>query len=97
MGDNEQRFKACEVKVEGRVQGVGFRYSAIRAARRYQVTGWVRNEYDGSVTLFCEGQADAVDGFVDWCRAGPSSAHVIDVTIIPRTYRGRYSTFSVAY
>jgi len=97
MGENGERCKACEVKVEGRVQGVGFRYSAIHAARRYQVTGWVRNEYDGSVTLFCEGEADAVDRFVDWCRTGPPSAHVINVNIIMRTCRGRYSTFSVAY
>ena len=97
MSEEEQGLKACEIKVEGRVQGVGFRYSAIRAARRLQVNGWVRNNYDGSVTLFCEGREKDVERFVGWCRKGPPSAHVIDVSITPRTYRGRYSSFSVAY
>ena len=40
----------------GQVQGVGFRYTARHAAQRYRVTGWVRNEYDGSVTCEVQGR-----------------------------------------
>jgi len=90
-------MKACEISVEGRVQGVGFRYSAVNAARRYKVNGWVRNEYDGSVRLYCEGPEDAVERFVEWCRQGPPSARVMNIRIVPRQYQGRYRSFSVAY
>lgn len=79
------------------MQGVGFRYSAVHAARRYGVNGWVRNEYDGSVSLYCEGDESSVERLVDWCRKGPPSAHVVNIEIIPMTYQARYSSFSVAY
>ena len=45
----------------GRVQGVGFRYRARHAAGMYGCTGWVRNEYDGSVTMEIQGTAEAID------------------------------------
>jgi len=97
MPDTSQNFKACEIKVEGRVQGVGFRYSAIQTARRLHVTGWVRNDYNGAVSLFCEGPQDSVDRFIDWCRKGPPGAHVIDMQIVLRTYKNRYSSFTLDY
>ena len=46
----------------GRVQGVGFRYLTRRAADLIGVTGWVRNERDGSVTLEIQGTEEQVDG-----------------------------------
>ena len=46
----------------GRVQGVGFRYLTRRAANLIGVTGWVRNERDGSVTLEIQGTEEQVDG-----------------------------------
>ena len=46
----------------GRVQGVGFRYLTRRAADLIGVTGWVRNEADGSVTLEIQGTEEQVDG-----------------------------------
>jgi len=96
MEGNEEKYKAFEIKVEGRVQGVGFRYSAIRTARSLNLTGWVRNEYDGSVSLFCEGPQDAVNRFIQWCRKGPPGSHVVHMDIIPRTYQKRYSNFGIA-
>ncbi len=45
----------------GIVQGVGFRYTAQYAANAYGVTGWVRNEYDGSVTMEVQGREDQLD------------------------------------
>ncbi|MCR5097868.1 MAG: acylphosphatase [Lachnospiraceae bacterium] len=47
----------------GQVQGVGFRYTASHAAERYRLTGWVRNEYDGSVTCEIQGGADEIDAW----------------------------------
>ena len=45
----------------GRVQGVGFRYNASRLARRYGVTGWIRNNEDGSVEAQLQGREEALD------------------------------------
>jgi len=49
------------VDFAGRVQGVGFRATARMIASRYAVTGWVRNEPDGSVTMEVQGDADEVE------------------------------------
>ncbi|MFW5711706.1 MAG: acylphosphatase [bacterium] len=97
MQANENKKIACKVHIEGRVQGVGFRYSAMKAARRHDVYGWVRNEYDGSVTIFCEGDLERVEQFLQWCRKGPPSAHIVNVDINRLSYTGKYNSFSVAY
>jgi acylphosphatase len=72
---------AVDVTVSGRVQGVSFRAYAEREARRLGVSGWVRNEPDGSVALHAEGPAEAVEALVDWCRGGPSLARVEGVRV----------------
>ncbi|MCW2765534.1 MAG: acylphosphatase [Nocardioides sp.] len=68
--------KSLDVSVHGWVQGVAFRYYTGREARRLDVSGWVRNEPDGSVAAHFEGRPADVDALVDWCRTGPSSARV---------------------
>ena len=73
--------KAVQVKVTGRVQGVAFRWEAQREAMRLGVTGWVRNEPDGAVAAHLEGDEEAVDAMVAWCRQGPPSARVRDVAV----------------
>lgn len=49
----------------GRVQGVGFRYTALQVAREYEVAGYVKNLADGRVQLEVEGRAEEVAAFVD--------------------------------
>jgi acylphosphatase len=73
--------KAVTVKVTGRVQGVSFRWYAVKEAERLGVTGWVRNEPDESVAAHLEGDDDAVAAMVAWCRHGPSYASVRDVAV----------------
>ena len=70
---------AIEARISGRVQGVSFRWHARRTARRLGVSGWVRNEPDGSVLLHAEGDPEAVQELVTWCHGGPSLAKVTDV------------------
>jgi len=70
---------AVDVTVTGRVQGVSFRWYAVQEAAKLGVTGWVRNEPDGSVAGHFEGDADAVEAMVDWCREGPRPARVQQV------------------
>ena len=74
---------ARRVVVTGRVQGVFFRDSARREARRHGVTGWVRNRPDGAVEAVFEGEPDAVAALVLWCRDGPRHAQVDDLRVEP--------------
>ena len=67
------------VVVHGHVQGVFFRDSTAERARSRGVAGWVRNRSDGSVEAVFEGESEAVDSMVRFCRSGPSSADVEDV------------------
>ncbi len=74
---------AVTVKVQGRVQGVGYRMSCATEAIRLGVFGWVRNEPDESVSGHFEGTPTAVDALVAWCRQGPRFSRVRSVTTMP--------------
>ena len=69
----------------GRVQGVGFRYSARSKAEKLGVTGFARNLPDGNVELEVEGDPGAVEDFLAWSRRGPIGARVdaLDAEDIP--------------
>jgi acylphosphatase len=73
--------RAVEVRVTGRVQGVSFRWSAVREADRLGLAGWVRNERDGSVAAHVEGPDDAVEELVAWFGHGPRAARVDDLQL----------------
>lgn len=66
--------------IGGRVQGVGYRYSALQEARRLQLTGWVRNLDDGRVELFACGTEVALMELERWLWQGPAGANVTAVT-----------------
>lgn len=72
---------ARRVVISGQVQGVFFRDSARREARRLGVGGWVRNRPDGAVELHAEGDPDAVAQLVLWCGSGPRHATVEDIRV----------------
>jgi acylphosphatase len=65
-----------QVAIQGRVQGVGYRYWLEREARRRDLEGWVRNRRDGSVEAVFSGPEDTVSDMIAACRRGPSSARV---------------------
>ena len=83
--------------VRGRVQGVGFRYFAIRAANDCGVVGTVRNLRDGSVEAIAEGSTDAVAGFKRELERGPSYSHVTAVEEWEMQPTGRYKGFEVGF
>ncbi len=79
------------LRIRGLVQGVGYRWSMVQAARRLGVGGWVRNRHDGSVEAMVAGTRAAVDEIVDWARGGPESAVVLDVEVQPG--EGMFTSF----
>lgn len=70
-----------DIIIYGRVQGVGYRFSARSFARKYSIKGFVRNLPDGSVYIEAEGNEDNVNYFISWCRQGPPGAIVDDLEI----------------
>lgn len=58
------------MKIYGRVQGVFFRDSAQRKAKEFNLSGWVRNEPDGTVQIVAEGEERDLEKLIGWCRAG---------------------------
>lgn len=88
--------KAVTVKVTGRVQGVSFRWYALHEAERLGVHGWVRNEPDGSVGGHFEGDDQAVDSMIEWCRHGPSYASVRHVAVTEAQTTGA-DAFDIRY
>jgi acylphosphatase len=86
--------KHLDIKISGRVQGVFFRYSAAKAAAGLAVTGGVKNEPDGTVSMQAEGDKNSLNKFVAWCRRGPPGAVVTKV--VTKTGRLRnYPGFSI--
>jgi len=67
--------------VSGRVQGVGFRYFALDAARREGLHGYVTNQDDGTVEVVAEGESESIERFERAVRRGPSRARVEQVMV----------------
>jgi len=81
--------------VEGRVQGVGFRWSTRRAARDCGVVGRVSNLADGRVEVIAEGPEDAMKRFLGWLAEGPSAARVDRLVVDRRVPAHAYDSFEI--
>ncbi|MBI2422894.1 MAG: acylphosphatase [Candidatus Hydrogenedentes bacterium] len=69
--------------IEGRVQGVGFRYAAFQRATALGLSGWVRNLPGGRVEALIEGEEASVNAMIAWCQKGPAFAQVRLVRVNP--------------
>lgn len=75
---------AQRLLIEGRVQRVGYRDWAVRTAKVWGISGWVRNLSDGRVEILAIANDDsAIDAFVDDCRQGPPLANVTRIDVGP--------------
>ena len=73
--------KALRVHIEGRVQGVGYRYWVVEQASALHLDGWVRNRRDGRVEVVASGHQAALDEFLRRCREGPELARVVRLAV----------------
>jgi acylphosphatase len=69
-------MRTRQIRVRGRVQGVGFRDALRAEALRLGVSGWVRNRADGSVEALLQGEASALERVMQWASRGPALARV---------------------
>jgi acylphosphatase len=74
--------RTVRVRIEGRVQGVGFRYWTEEAASGLGLSGWVRNRRDGAVEAMFAGPPQDVARMLERCRQGPRAAQVTSVTLL---------------
>lgn len=89
--------EAFHARIHGRVQGVGFRYSAYHKALSLGLAGYVRNDDDGTVEVYAEGEAHALAAFEDWLREGPPGARVDSLTLHKRQPAGHWFDFKIEY
>ena len=89
---------AYKLLVEGHVQGVGFRYSTQKEAKKYGIKGTVQNLPNGNVLIVAQsGNQEKLNLFVKWCYRGPANARVfrVDISEIPTSES--LSSFSIEY
>lgn len=87
-------MKHLNITVFGKVQGVGYRYSAMKMAKAYGICGFVRNLADGSVYMEAEGNEINMDLFIRWCENGPGFGRVDRITKVESVTRG-FNDFSI--
>ncbi|OJU28814.1 MAG: hypothetical protein BGN92_05985 [Sphingobacteriales bacterium 41-5] len=80
--------------VKGRVQGVGYRFSAKKAAEKMNITGTIKNLPDGLVEIYASGDSLNMERFIEWCHEGPNLAKVTQVIAIDIPYQG-FKKFSI--
>lgn len=85
------------VVVSGKVQGVCFRMETKRVAESYSLSGWVRNNRNGTVEAVFEGEKGNVASVVEWCRKGPLHSNVSRVDIVEENYTGEFSGFDITF
>ena len=88
-------LKQLHLTVRGRVQGVYFRASAQREARRLGLSGWVRNRSDGAMEILAEGEELSIRELHGWAQKGPSAARVERVDSRWRGYTGEFAEFRI--
>jgi len=87
----------AHVYVSGQVQGVFFRSQTQDEAERHGVTGWVRNLPDGRVEAVFEGEKEAVDRLIEFCRHGPLGARVKNIDVVWENYTGEFKGFRIRF
>ncbi|HEY3346882.1 MAG TPA: acylphosphatase [Nitrospirota bacterium] len=95
MAGTNGSMASAEIYVEGRVQGVGYRFFTERKAGEMGVKGWSMNLPDGRVMLEVEGDKGVLEQFIDELKAGPSMSNVKKVKVSWMPYQGKFKYFTI--
>lgn len=85
------------IVVYGVVQGVGFRFFAVRKAQEYGLKGWVRNTNEGTLESEVEGDKDLILDYIKDLKTGPGGAKVEDVQVEWKEFQDGYSDFKITW
>lgn len=86
-----------EIKISGRVQGVGFRYFVAQKAKEFGISGWVKNTVDGSVLVMAQGEESELNTFIDYLFIGPTLSRVDRISKYKMNSLSEFDNFSVKY
>jgi acylphosphatase len=86
-----------EIIVEGRVQGVGYRYFVRSKAQELNLTGYTRNNPGGEVVVVAEGEKTDLDTLVDYLQIGPHLSRIRNILISKSPFSGQYEDFVIKY
>lgn len=87
-----------EIRVFGKVQGVGFRYNVVNYAREAELTGYAKNLEDGTVKIFAEGKKASLLSLVDFIKNSPGASDVSNVDLEWQDSENRtYSVFRIRF
>lgn len=89
--------KRIELKIHGNVQGVFFRTNIEAKAKELGLTGWVRNEQDGTVLVIAEGEEKDLQKLVNFCYNGVQSARVDKIDEKWQDYKGGFKCFEIKF
>ena len=91
------KLSRAQIRVAGRVQGVGYRSFAQRTARALGLVGYALNLPDGNVEVDVEGERVEINRFIERLRQGPPAAAVTNVDVTWGPYLGQYPGFTVRF
>ena len=94
---SENKSARLHAIVHGVVQGVNFRTATQREAADLNLTGWVRNLWDGTVETVAEGPSSALERFEAYLHRGPSAAYVESVDVTYGEATGEFRAFNIRY
>ena len=91
----DQELVRLRTIVEGRVQGVGFRYFTQQQAVQLKLVGWVRNRWEGTVESVAEGPREDVEKLLQAIRRGPHAGTTQNVKYDFQEATGEFSSFQI--
>ncbi len=94
MNETNNTYK---ILLNGRVQGVGFRYYTENKARKHDIKGYVRNTLDDGVEIVCQGREEDLKAFIDEIKKGPPFAMVTKADIQPLNNPKNYHGFDIKF
>jgi len=97
VSKESQKISALFIRVEGRVQGIGFRYTCMHEGERLGLSGWVRNTASGDVEVWAEGTVEKLEALLKWLHRGPPRARIDAVHHETCAPTGQYRGFRVEY
>jgi acylphosphatase len=91
---NESAFR-LHASIEGRVQGVGYRYFVVDEAQALGLNGWVRNRWDETVEVVAEGPRPALETLLNALQRGPVQAQVTQIKVDWQPAQGNFNDFNI--